>query len=118
MFDVLFTLDRSIGRVIDFEINEPVYPVPSRMSLCEAIPMLVHPSDEVVRHADIKCATGTAREDVQTELVHGAIPSRKFSTLSIDQLHDVPLLSRSRLNGKPCQLNRDGRDKPGHDHPI
>jgi hypothetical protein len=95
MFDALFALDCSIRRIIDFEINEPVYPVPSRMSLCEAILMLVHPTDEVVRHADIKCATGTAREDVQTELAHGTISSRKFSTLSIDQLHDMPLLSRA-----------------------
>ena len=64
MLDVLFTLDRSVGRIKNFEINELIYPVAFRMAFDETILMLVHSSDKVVRYADIKCATGTTRDDV------------------------------------------------------
>jgi hypothetical protein len=64
MFDVLLSLDGSMGRIIGFEVDELVYPVALRVSLDAAALMLVHPPDEVVCYANIKCATGTAREDV------------------------------------------------------
>ena len=69
-----------------FEIDEPMDVKSFGVTFDKAITMLVDPSDEIARDADVDCTAGSACKDVQIELAHA-----------------------------PSLPKRDGRDKPGHD---
>jgi hypothetical protein len=118
MFDVFSRWIAAWEESKNFEINEFVYPVAFRMTLYKATLMLVHPSDQVIRDADIKCATGTAREYVQIELFHGTISQRRINAqslaLSIDRPHDMPSLRRFCLG---CQAVPIKSGWPGQARP-
>jgi hypothetical protein len=83
---VLLALDCvSRGRK-DFEVDKSMDVESFGVTFDEPIAMFVYAANEIAGHADIDCAAGPAREDVEIELPHA-----------------------------PSLPKRDGRDKPGHD---
>jgi hypothetical protein len=86
MFDIFLALNRTIGGIVDFKIDQAIDSVVFCVAMNHFIFVFVNTADEIARHADIKRATWTTREDVNIELSH-----------------------------VPSFADRDGRDKPGHD---
>ena len=61
MFDVFFTLNGLIRRIVDFEINQAMDAKAFRVTLHQAIAMLVYAPDEIACDADVDCVARPAR---------------------------------------------------------
>src|SRR5208282_2641631 len=86
MLDVFLALNCLICRFVNFKMDEAVNAITFGKTINHFIPMFVYATDKVVGDADIEGATRTACKNVHIELTHGM-----------------------------SFMNRDGRDKPGHD---
>ena len=86
MFHILFPLKGGMRRLVSFKIHELVDAVSFRVTLYDFLLMFKHAAHQIARHADLDRSTGTTCKDIDLELAHA-----------------------------PSVLNRDGRDKPGHD---
>lgn len=104
--DALLSPDRLIDVAMVFVPDQLVGPALAAVSVDLTVPVLADPADQVVGHADVQPAAGSAREDVDPVAVsaHCASPAQLLRLYKDTSRYDSRLVipeAAQRLSGTP-----------------
>jgi hypothetical protein len=73
LINIVLALDRVANIVVSFEIDQPLQPIAFGESCDKSRTMLVHPTDDIVGHADVENAVRTVALKISVSTCHANI---------------------------------------------